>query len=82
MLIRMGMMRMGMGMMMTVGANDRVTGTMHFFSLDLTSMTDNQRWIGEPNLPLQHMNKEHASKGLSPSLSGNNGRLVWIQSIR
>ena len=27
----------------TVGANDRVTGTMHFFSLGLTSMIDNQR---------------------------------------
>ena len=27
----------------TVGANDRVTGTTHFFSPDLTSMTDNQR---------------------------------------
>ena len=28
---------------MTVGANDRVTGTMHFFSLGSTSMIDNQR---------------------------------------
>ena len=27
----------------TVGANDRVTGTTHFFSLGLTCMTDNQR---------------------------------------
>ena len=27
----------------TVGANDRVTGTTHFFSLGLTSMIDNQR---------------------------------------
>ena len=35
-----------------VGAIGRVTGTMHFSSLDLTSMIDNQSLIGEPNLAL------------------------------
>ena len=44
-------------MMMTARFNDRVTGTTHFFSLDLTSMTDNQRWIGEPYIALKHRNK-------------------------
>ena len=44
-----------MDMMMagiTVGAIGRVTGTMHFSLLDLTSMIDNQSLIGEPNLAL------------------------------
>ena len=37
----------------TVGSIDRVTGTMHFSSLDLTSMIDNPRWIGEQTI-LKH----------------------------
>ena len=44
-----------MDMMMagiTVGAIGRVTGTMHFSLLDLTSMIDNQSLIGERDVAL------------------------------